>query len=120
MVTKTVIDTNVLVAALSSKSPYHWLIEYLFDGKFNLYITDEIFLEYEEILIVKYSESVASNFLAALIALPNVYFTHIYFRWNLIKDPDDNKFVDCYVAASAHHLITNDSHFSILKRIASV
>jgi len=43
---------------------------------------------------VKYSESVASNFLTALVVLPNVYFTHIYFRRDLIKDPDDNKFVD--------------------------
>lgn len=42
----------------------------------------------------------------------------IYFRWNLISDPDDNKFVDCYVAAGAHYLISHDSHFSMLKGIA--
>ena len=81
-------------------------------------MTDEIWLEYEEILKVKYSESVASNFLAALVVLPNVHIIHVYFRWNLIKDPDDNKFVGCYVAACAHYLITNDSDFSILKKIA--
>jgi putative PIN family toxin of toxin-antitoxin system len=118
MIVKTVIDTNVLVAALSSKSPYHWLIEYLLEGKFNLYVTDEILLEYEEILKTKYSEFVATYFLTALVVLPNVHFAHVYFRWDLIKDPDDNKFVDCYVAASAHYLISNDSHFAILKKIA--
>ena len=117
MAIKTVIDTNVLVSALSSKSVYHWLIESLLDEKFELYITDDIVLEYEEILKERYAETVAANFLIALKELPNVYFTHVYFRWNLISDPDDNKFVDCYVAAGAHYLISHDTHFSVLKRI---
>ncbi|HEY4112218.1 putative toxin-antitoxin system toxin component, PIN family [Puia sp.] len=118
MAIKTVIDTNVLVSALSSRSPYHWLIENLLEEKFELYVTNEILLEYEEILKAKYSEHVASNFLVALKELPNVYITHVYFRWNLIRDPDDNKFVDCYVAAAAHYLVTHDSHFSVLKNVS--
>ena len=117
MTIKTVIDTNVLVSALSSNSIYHWLIELLLEEKFDLYVTDEILLEYEEVLKAKYSEKVATNFLTALKELPNVHFAHVYFRWNLISDPDDNKFVDCYVAAGAHYLLSHDTHFSILKRI---
>ncbi len=116
MAIKTVIDTNVLVAALSSKSVYHWLIMLLLDEQIELYVTDEILLEYEEVLKAKYSEAVANNFLLALKELPNVLFTHVYFRWNLISDPDDNKFVDCYVAAGVHYLLSHDTHFSILKR----
>jgi putative PIN family toxin of toxin-antitoxin system len=94
------------------------LIELLLEEKIDLYITDEILFEYEEVLRAKYSEIVATNFLTALKELPNVYFAHIYFRWSLISDPDDNKFVDCYVAAGAHYLISHDTHFSILKRTA--
>lgn len=116
MAIKTVIDTNVLVSSLSSKSIYHWVIELLLDGKFELYVTDEILLEYEEVLKAKYTEEVATNFLTALKELANVYFAHVYFRWNLISDPDDNKFVNCFVTAGAHYLISHDSHFSILKR----
>ncbi len=41
----------------------------------------------------------------------------MYFRWNLIKDEDDNKFVDCYIAAGSSYLLSNDSHFSVLKKI---
>ena len=115
MVIKTVIDTNVLVSALSSRSIYHWLIELLLEEKFDLYLTDEILFEYEEVLKSKYSEAVATNFLVALQELPNVHFVRVYFRWNLIKDPDDNKFVDCYMSAGAHYLISHDAHFSILK-----
>ena len=116
---KIVIDTNVLVSALSSRSVHHWLIQALLNEQFQLFVTDEILLEYEEVLKSKYSESVAANFLIALNELPNVYFAHVYFRWNLInEDPDDNKFVDCYVAAGALYLISHDSHFSILKSVS--
>jgi len=116
---KVVIDTNVLVSALSSKSIHHWLIQALLDEQFQLFVTDEILMEYEEILKSKYSETVADNFLIALNELPNVYFARVYFYWNLITgDPDDNKFVDCYVAAGALYLISHDAHFSILKSIS--
>ena len=117
MTIRTVIDTNVLVSALSSRSVHHWLIKLLLSEQIELYVTDEILLEYEEVLKAKYSDSVAENFLIALKELPNVYFTHVYFRWNLIADPDDNKFADCYVAAGAGYLISHDAHFSILKTI---
>jgi predicted nucleic acid-binding protein len=35
---KVVFDTNVLVSALSSRSVYHWLINELFNEKFEVYI----------------------------------------------------------------------------------
>jgi putative PIN family toxin of toxin-antitoxin system len=117
MATRTVIDTNILVSALSSKSQYHWLVGLLLEEKLELFVTEEILLEYEEVLKNKYSESVASNFLLALRELPNVLYSRVFFRWNLISDPDDNKFVDCYIASGAHYLITHDSHFSILKSV---
>ncbi len=63
---KVVIDTNVLVSALSSKSVHHWLIRALLNERFQLFVTDEIVLEYEEVLRAKYSETVANNFLRQL------------------------------------------------------
>jgi putative PIN family toxin of toxin-antitoxin system len=118
MATRTVIDTNILVSALSSKSQYHWLVELLLEEKLELSVTEEILLEYEEVLKVKYSENVASNFLLAIRELPNVFYSRVFFRWNLISDPDDNKFVDCYIASGAQYLTTHDSHFSILNSVA--
>ncbi len=114
---KAVIDTNVLVSALSSRSVYHWLIEALLDEQFQMFVTDEILLEYDEVLSSKYAPSVANNFLIALKELPNVSFTHIYFRWDLIADKDDNKFVDCYVASGANYLVTHDTHFNVLRSL---
>ena len=114
MAIKAVIDTNVFVSSLSSRSEYHWLISNLLDDQFELYITTDIFLEYEEILTLKYSADVAGYFLSALKELQNVFFVQVYFQWNLLDDPDDNKFVDCYIAAGANYLITHDRDFNKL------
>ena len=114
---KVVLDTNVLVSALSSRSAYHWLITALFNEKFNVYITGDILLEYHEILERKYSATTANHFIAALQLLQTVHFTHIYYRWQLLQDADDNKFADCAIAANADYLVTNDRDFNILKRI---
>jgi len=42
----------------------------------------------------------------------------VYVHFGLIKeDVDDNKFVDCAVASDAEFIVTNDSHFNVLKNI---
>ena len=85
---------------------------------YELFITNDILIEYEEIISQKYNPMVAKNVVRALLLLPNVYKTEIYYSWNLIKDDaDDNKFVDCAIAANAHVVVTEDKHFGILKNI---
>ncbi len=40
-----------------------------------------------------------------------------YLRWQVITtDEDDNKFVDCAVAAGAKILVSDDKHLRILKK----
>jgi putative PIN family toxin of toxin-antitoxin system len=114
---KIVVDTNALISALSRKSMFHRLISLILNEQIILCVTDEIMLEYEEKLKEKYSLTVANNFLAALNELPNVLFTKVYYHWNLLKDQDDNKFIDCYVAANATLLITNDRGFNVVNAI---
>ncbi len=114
---KVVIDTNVLVSSLSSHSKYHWLILALLQEKFTLLLNHEILLEYEEVLMRKYSFSIAGHFLHALSELPNVEEVFVYYNWNLLHDADDNKFVDVYIAGKANYLITEDNDFKLLKQI---
>jgi len=57
-----------------------------------------------------------SSSIIALKELPNVHYSHVHYR-NLVNDPDDNKFVDCYVASNAQYLISQDKGFSVLKSI---
>ena len=48
----------------------------------------------------------------------NVIRVDARFRFNLITaDVDDNKFVDCAIIANADYIVSEDSHFNILKSI---
>lgn len=115
---KIILDTNVLLVSISSRSKYHWVFQKLLKGDYDLYISNEILLEYEEIISEKFNPLVARDVSRALLVLPNVFQVNIYYEWKLIDtDPDDNKFVDCAVSANADYLVTNDKHFAILEKI---
>ena len=51
--------------------------------------------------------------------MSTTYFQDSYYHFGLItEDPDDNKFVDCAIAADAELIVTNDKHFDVLKTVA--
>lgn len=53
-----------------------------------------------------------------LLKSNNVKFYDPHFHFALIiQDPDDNKFVDCAIVASADFLVSEDKHFNVLKDI---
>ena len=115
---RIVLDTNVLVASISQKSPYHWVWKAFVEGKYELCISTEILDEYAEIIEKFYSVADADNTLAHIMLSPNTVQIIRYYEWNAItQDPDDNKFFDCAVAANAHYIVSEDRHFTILKRI---
>lgn len=49
--------------------------------------------------------------------LPNINYTTSYFKFELLEDKDDNKFVDCAIAANSDYIVTHDKDFNILKNI---
>ena len=115
---RLVLDTNVLLVSVSSRSRYHWIFQALLAGDYLLLLSNEILTEYEEILSEKLDVETARNVVRTLLLLPNVEWVTPFYKWNLIQnDPDDNKFVDCAVAAGAHAVVTHDRHFSVLADI---
>lgn len=88
------------------------------DGHISLCVNTEILNEYEEILTQKTTREIAHNVVEAIARLHTTVYQEVYIHFGLItEDVDDNKFVDCAVAADAEYIVTNDSHFSILKQI---
>jgi putative PIN family toxin of toxin-antitoxin system len=86
--------------------------------KIRIAFTHDILTEYEEQIAQHWNPNVASNVVRSLTELSTVVFTSVYYNLQLITvDKDDNKFVDCAFAANADYIITNDSHFNILKNI---
>lgn len=115
---RIVLDTNILLVSIPTKSPYHWIFEKLIANEFDLFISNEVLMEYEEIISRRFDYLVARDIIKALLILPNVYKISIHYKWNLIKeDEDDNKFVDCAINSNCHLLVTNDKHFKVLSEI---
>ncbi|MDZ4846630.1 MAG: putative toxin-antitoxin system toxin component, PIN family [Chitinophagales bacterium] len=112
-----VIDTNIFIISLTSQSPYHKIYTSLVEQKDALAVSNDILLEYNEILSMKYSPRVAHEFLNLLAELPNVKQDTVYFNWNLIAaDRDENKYADCAIAAAADFFVTEDKRFNILQK----
>lgn len=113
-----VLDTNCLLQALPSKSPYHKVWEEILDGKISLCVNTDILEEYEEILAQKTTPSIARNVVEAIANLTTTVMQNTYVHFELLPaDSDDNKFVDCAVASDAEYIVTNDKHFNPLKDI---
>jgi uncharacterized protein len=115
---RIVLDTNVLVASISRKSPFHWVWKSFINGEYQLCITTDILDEYAEIIERYFSLNDAENTLAQIMLSPNIIQIIRYYEWNVIEqDADDNKFFDCAVAANAHFIVSEDKHFNILSKI---
>lgn len=115
---RIVLDTNVLIVSLASNLKYHWVFERLVAGDYDLFVTNEILAEYQEQVARRYGLSYTEARLDFLLLLPNVTQVTPFYRWLLIRDdPDDDKIVDCAVAANADYIVTNDKHFRVLRDI---
>ena len=110
-----VLDTNSLIQCIAHRSRYHELWRSFLDGRNQLCVSTEILSEYAEILEQKTTSSFASLAIDVIVNNPYTLFVTPYYKFNIIKiDPDDNKFVDCAVAANAHFIVTDDHHFNVL------
>ena len=115
---RLVVDTNSLLQCISRRSRYHDLWLSLLDGRNTLCVSTEILDEYAELLERHTSHEFAEAALGVITNNPYTLFVNPYYRFNLIEaDADDNKFVDCAIAANAKYVVTDDNHFDILKRI---
>ena len=115
---RVVLDTNIILASISPRSKFRFVLDRFEQGDFILCLTTDIMLEYEEKLAQNFNPTVAELFISGLLLKKNVAFTNVFFNWRLIyPDMDDNKFVDCAIAANADYLVTNDRDFSVLKKV---
>ncbi len=116
---KVCLDTNSLLPLFGTRGSFGELRNALLTGQLELALSTEILLEYEEVLT---RVSGRERWLQIALLLERLEALHgtihrieATFRFNVIAaDPDDNKFVDCAIAAQAEFIVTDDQHFSVL------
>src|SRR5690606_19853278 len=77
---RLVIDTNVLIVSFAPNTKYSWIFDALFADKFELAISNEVLLEYQEQLSLRYGLTKTDASLDFLLLLPNVVFSEPYKR----------------------------------------
>ena len=111
-------ESFLTLQILPTLSPYHKIWKDILDGNIRLCVNTEILNEYEEILAIKMTREIAHNVVEAIARLHTTIYQEVYIHFGLIEqDKDDNKFVDCAVAADAEYIVTNDSHFNVLRDV---
>lgn len=115
---RIVLDTNCLIQSIPRRSPYQSVWQSILSGENILCVSNEILEEYAEILQRLAGKVTADYVLDAITKSDYVELITPYYRFGLIKaDPDDNKFVDCAIAANARYIVSNDKHYDVLRDI---
>ncbi|MCB0519170.1 MAG: putative toxin-antitoxin system toxin component, PIN family [Lewinellaceae bacterium] len=113
---RVVLDTNAVLVSVSERSPFHWIMLLLENGKFTICVTTDILDEYAEVIEEHMDSITADIAVSTILQLPNHIKVEKYFFWQLVeKDPDDNKFVDCAIACNADYIVSEDRHLRALK-----
>lgn len=113
-----VVDTNCLLRMIPLRSKYRSVWEAFLNEEYIICISNDILSEYLEILTQKVNHTFAVRIVNAIIKSNSIKFFDSHYHFGLItQDPDDNKFVDCAIVASADYLVSEDNHFNVLKDI---
>lgn len=118
---KCVIDTNGLLRSVPRSGNYRWLFDSWKQNKFIWIVSNEIISEYVEVIEREFSSGAATIVVDMLLSSKNHQRVDPSYRWQLVEsDPEDNKFVDCTIAASANYLVTDDRHILRLREIPNL
>ena len=111
---KIIIDTNVLVSSIISRSYPYYIITSVFLDKNALWcISDDVISEYQNVLRrEKFSRYIdfdfrAENLLASIDTHASIFSPQI--KLTILDDPDDNKFLELAATCQADFLITGNT-----------
>tara|TARA_Y100000310_G_C20514558_1_gene730534 strand:- start:218 stop:622 length:405 start_codon:yes stop_codon:yes gene_type:complete len=119
---KVVLDTNVLVSAtLWDKSEAQKLFFELINADAEIYISIAILSEYKKVLKrdFGYSEDEIVLILEKIIAAFQIVQPSTTVSI-IVDDPDDNKIIECALAAGANYIVSYDPHLLKLKEYKNI
>jgi len=106
---KVVVDTSVIIAGLIGRGSSNRILRLILMGKLKIVIPKDIFREY--VRAVHYPE-LRIPLSYAYIILDKLYRlaeqVHPTKKFNICRDPDDNKFLEVAYEGKADYLITLD------------
>lgn len=117
---KVVLDSNIYLSGLIfSDSNPALILDFAQKGKFELYCSDFIIKEIHRNLIIKfgYNETMAEQFIEEILKITKIIIPRRKVKIIKVKK-DDNRILECALAAKADYLVTGDKkHILPLRKI---
>ena len=114
---KAVLDTNVLISATLSDGPPYQILELAEDGTITSVTSPGIIEETRDVLTrdrVPFAEEQVDDFIEKVLSVSQGVAPKTSLQV-IEDDPDDDKIVECAVAAGADYIISGDSHLLSLE-----
>ncbi len=109
---KIVLDTNVFISGVFFSGPPSEILKAWRDSKFQIELSKEILFEYQRV-----AEELSSKFppinieeIIELLMIHGEIFETNDLSVKICEDPDDNKFIECAIAASTKIIVSGDKH----------
>ena len=119
---KVVLDTNVLISGILFGGNPRQILELVIQGRIDAYISPAIFTEFKEVLIrSKFGLNQEKCFSIAKEIEDISSFVFPQITIDIIKDdPEDNKILECALAAGANYIVTGDPHLLKLSSFENI
>ena len=118
---KIVVDTNVLISGIFFGGKPEEVLKLSFRNDITAYVTEEIDKEYRRVIQEMQKrtrrEIPQSALEGFVLKAENVASKE---RIEVCRDPDDNKFIECAVAANALYIVSGDKDLLDLKKYRGV
>lgn len=118
---RIVIDTNVVASAIFFGGRPRDLLEELFNKRIDAVVSPEILAEYKETfeeLCARYPQKTVRVPLTEIAAACQIVLPKQHFE--ICRDPDDDKFIDCAVEADCIYIVSGDKDLLVLKQFQDV
>jgi len=118
---RLIIDTNVIVSALISRNgvPAKIIDEIILENKVQVYLSNDIYEEYVTVIHRDKFSKIKDFTKNAILVLNYLNQSADYYEPNneiaLIKDADDNKFLESAFEAPADFIITGNTNDFVIK-----
>ncbi|MBQ3418879.1 MAG: putative toxin-antitoxin system toxin component, PIN family [Erysipelotrichaceae bacterium] len=118
---KIVIDTNVVISGIFFNGFPRRIIEAVVDDKLEAFTSEDIILEYQEIvseMIDRKQGKLDHNILDFFIS--KLHFVDKKSNVKISRDQDDNKFINCALDSKSLFVVSGDNDLLVIKKYEDI
>ena len=116
---KIVLDTNVLISGIFWKGAPHKILELWIHGHAQIFASRKIFEEYSAVLRrIDQSQVLAKKWQRFIVE--NITIIAVKEVLQLCRDPHDDMFINCALAANASYIVSGDQDLLVLKKVSKI